>query len=181
MFPVLPSALRRRHRRVDPSTGHRFLPEEVKYKTRRSSLEERKENELEGEETETEHQQSDGIKTKLKNKASVGVSMASYTMVPASLQVDTMGSRRDAKYCLCKSTTKLAWFLHHVRQRFCSDELFMAMSSYPGLNCSRNHRIHWQGKSVSRWKAGNQGKDSYLAAENGEAALHMSSLRISLC
>ncbi|KAF2544324.1 hypothetical protein F2Q68_00031204 [Brassica cretica] len=67
-----------------------------------------------------------------------------------------MGSRRDAKYCLCKSTTKLAWFLHHVRQRFCSDELFMAMSSYPGLNCSRNHRIHWQGKSVSRWKAGNQ-------------------------
>ncbi|CAF2074241.1 unnamed protein product [Brassica oleracea] len=49
--------------------------------------------------------------------------MASYTMVPASLQVDTMGSRRDAKYCLCKSTTKLAWFLHHVRQRFCSDEL----------------------------------------------------------
>ncbi|KAL0835992.1 hypothetical protein Bca101_087881 [Brassica carinata] len=48
--------------------------------------------------------------------------MASYTMVPASLQVDTMGSRRDAKYCLCKSTTKLAWFLHHVRQRFCSDE-----------------------------------------------------------
>ena len=41
--------------------------------------------------------------------------------------VDTMGSRRDAKYCLCKSTTKLAWFLHHVRQRFCSDEQFMAM------------------------------------------------------
>ncbi|KAF2605999.1 hypothetical protein F2Q68_00043766 [Brassica cretica] len=77
-----------------------------------------------------------------------------------------MGSRRDAKYCLCKSTTKLAWFLHHVRQRFCSDEQFMAMSSYPGLNCSRNHRIHWQGKSVSRWKAGNQvGTDNthYLA------------------
>ncbi|CDY33071.1 BnaC06g07080D [Brassica napus] len=48
--------------------------------------------------------------------------MASYTMVPASLQGLTMGSRRDAKYCLCKSTTKLAWFLHHVRQRFCSDE-----------------------------------------------------------
>ncbi|KAH0872833.1 hypothetical protein HID58_070195, partial [Brassica napus] len=53
--------------------------------------------------------------------------MASYTMVPASLQGLTMGSRRDAKYCLSKSTTKLAWFLHHVRQRFCSDEQFMAM------------------------------------------------------
>ncbi|KAG5413227.1 hypothetical protein IGI04_000794, partial [Brassica rapa subsp. trilocularis] len=43
--------------------------------------------------------------------------MASYTMVPASAQGLTMGSRRDAKYCLCKSTAKLAWFLHHVRQR----------------------------------------------------------------
>ncbi|CAG7873147.1 unnamed protein product [Brassica rapa] len=48
--------------------------------------------------------------------------MASYTMVPASAQGLTMGSRRDAKYCLCKSTAKLAWFLHHVRQRFFSDE-----------------------------------------------------------
>jgi len=26
----------------------------------------------------------------------------------------TMVSRRDAKYCLCKSTTKLAWLLHHA-------------------------------------------------------------------
>nr|VDD60629.1 unnamed protein product [Brassica oleracea] len=61
--------------------------------------------------------------------------MASYTMVPASLQGLTMGSRRDAKYCLSKSTTKLAWFLHHVRQRFCSDEQFMAMSSW---HCSES-------------------------------------------
>ncbi|CAN6928235.1 unnamed protein product [Brassica oleracea var. botrytis] len=48
--------------------------------------------------------------------------MASYTMVPASLQGFAVLFSEDAKYCLCKSTTKLAWFLHHVRQRFCSDE-----------------------------------------------------------
>ncbi|WZZ11482.1 hypothetical protein YC2023_097403 [Brassica napus] len=79
--------------------------------------------------------------------------MASYTMVPASAQGLTMGSRRDAKYCLCKSTAKLAWFLHHRLSSYSSPSEF---SSYPGLNCSRNHRIHWQGNSVSRWKAGNQ-------------------------